>query len=31
LVQREGGGFAAIISLTTRPGNQRSQEEPGAA
>jgi two-component system osmolarity sensor histidine kinase EnvZ len=31
LVQREGGGFAAIVSLTTTPGNQRSQEGRGAA
>jgi two-component system osmolarity sensor histidine kinase EnvZ len=30
LMQREGGGFAAIVSLSTRPGNQRSQEERGA-
>lgn len=31
LVRREGGGFAAIVSLSTRPGNHRSEEERGAA
>jgi two-component system osmolarity sensor histidine kinase EnvZ len=30
LMQREGGGFAAVVSLSTGPGNQRSQEERGA-
>jgi two-component system osmolarity sensor histidine kinase EnvZ len=30
LMQRDGGGFAAIVSLSTRPANQRSLEERGA-
>jgi two-component system osmolarity sensor histidine kinase EnvZ len=29
LMQREGGGFAAIVSLSTRLGNQRSDDERG--
>jgi two-component system, OmpR family, osmolarity sensor histidine kinase EnvZ len=31
LVQREGGGFAAVVSLSIRPENQHSQEERGGA
>lgn len=31
LLQREGGGFAAVVSLTMRAENQRSQEEHGVA
>ena len=30
LSQRQGGGFAAVVSLTMRAENQRSQEEHGA-